>query len=140
MWSAGVILYILLSGSTPFCGKNDHEIMFKVCEGAYEMTSPVWDNVSDSAKQLIRGLLEMDPERRLSAKEALESEWIKSMSNGAIVDNNNHNDNQRVNSISSLFPNANAATFKNFNCNYNNNNNSIGDTPYKTSVIIGTSN
>ncbi len=98
------------------------------------MTSSVWDNVSDSAKNLIRGLLEMDPEKRLSAKEALESEWIKGMSNGI--------NNERVNSISisSLFPNANPATINSFVGNSNSNNSSNGDTPCQTSIGIEASN
>lgn len=33
MWSCGIILYILLCGYPPFAGKNEEEIMEKVCEG-----------------------------------------------------------------------------------------------------------
>ncbi len=67
----------MLSGRTPFCGSNDTETMCNVSKGIYDMNSLAWDNVSESAKYLVSGLLEMNPEKRLSAKEALESEWIQ---------------------------------------------------------------
>lgn len=43
------------------------------------MSSTIWDKVSEPAKNLVRGLLEMDPEKRLSAEQALNSEWIKKL-------------------------------------------------------------
>lgn len=77
MWSAGVILYILLSGKAPFSGMSDEETMYNVSRGVHDMSSIAWDNISESAKDLVSGLLQMDPEKRLSAKQALESEWIQ---------------------------------------------------------------
>jgi calcium-dependent protein kinase len=38
IWSCGVILFILLSGSPPFNGSNDNAIMQKVKAGKYSMT------------------------------------------------------------------------------------------------------
>ena len=77
LWSAGVILYILLSGRAPFRGTSDEEVLYKVSRGQYAMDAPVWDNVSDQAKDLIKALLQTNPEKRLSASQALESNWIK---------------------------------------------------------------
>lgn len=67
MWSIGVILFILLSGSPPFNGKDDAEILRKVKDGKFEFTQKVWADISEDAKDLISKLLTFDPSRRLSA-------------------------------------------------------------------------
>ena len=77
MWSVGVITFILLSGSPPFGGKNEKDIMNTVKSGKYNFNNPAWKNVSDLAKQFIERLLEMDPSKRMSAAEALHHDWMK---------------------------------------------------------------
>ena len=76
MWSLGVILYILLCGLPPFTGKNAKMIMQKICIGKYSLDGPIWDNVSDEGKDLVKKLL-CPVSARLSAKEALTHPWIK---------------------------------------------------------------
>jgi len=71
LWSCGVILYILLSGRAPFDGNNDEEILEKIKKGNYKLTGDKWDNIDKNSKDLIKKLLEMDPEKRISAQEAL---------------------------------------------------------------------
>lgn len=78
MWSAGCILYILLCGYPPFYGDDDQEILRSVLKGQFEFEGEEWAEVSEQAKDLIRGLI-CKPERRLSAEEALKHEWIRSM-------------------------------------------------------------
>ena len=77
IWSCGVIMYILLSGRPPFPGDNDREIMDNVAKGKYDLNHSPFDKVSDSAKDLIRKLLVMDPRSRISAQEALNHPWFK---------------------------------------------------------------
>jgi|LakMenE18May11ns_1017448.scaffolds.fasta_scaffold9812683_2 serine/threonine protein kinase len=77
LWSIGVILYILLSGKPPFGGNNDDAIIEKVKIGKYTMSGTVWDQRSSEVKDFIRKLMEVDPEKRLSAKEALVHPWIQ---------------------------------------------------------------
>jgi len=77
LWSCGVILYILLSGSPPFYGRDEEEIFRKILFCHYSFKYSIWDDISKEAKDLISKLLELDPKKRLSAKNALEHNWFK---------------------------------------------------------------
>ncbi|XP_012219422.2 serine/threonine-protein kinase CG17528 isoform X1 [Linepithema humile] len=78
VWAAGVILYILLCGFPPFVSlENEQEELFeRILSGQYEFTSPYWDTVSDSAKQLISNMLQAQPELRFSAEDVLDHPWL----------------------------------------------------------------
>ncbi|OMJ92660.1 hypothetical protein SteCoe_4534 [Stentor coeruleus] len=78
IWSAGVILYVMLSGTPPFTGKNDIEIFKKIKKGTYELKSSIWNNVSKPAKDLLQKLLNVNKNQRLSAREALRHPWLRS--------------------------------------------------------------
>lgn len=71
VWSAGVILYILLSGRPPFWGKTKSRIFDAVRAADLRFWSDPWDNISDSAKKLIREMLCTDPSQRLTAQQVL---------------------------------------------------------------------
>uniref|UniRef100_A0A667XFT2 CaM kinase-like vesicle-associated protein n=1 Tax=Myripristis murdjan TaxID=586833 RepID=A0A667XFT2_9TELE len=81
-WAIGVIMYILLSGNPPFYGEGDEEgdedksLFLKILSGDYEFDSPYWDDISDSAKNLVASLMEVDQDQRLTAQEAIGHEWI----------------------------------------------------------------
>jgi serine/threonine protein kinase len=77
LWSAGVIMYVLLCSYPPFDGDTDKEILRAVCRGKYSFPSPEWDDVSAEAKSLIRKLLSKNPRRRPTATESLKDEWFK---------------------------------------------------------------
>ena len=76
LWAAGCILYTLLCGYPAFCGDDDQEILCLVQKGKYSFDGEEWDIVSKEAKDLIKKLI-AEPERRLSASEALEHKWIR---------------------------------------------------------------
>jgi len=80
LWSAGVILFILLGGYPPFYDEHEPRLFMKIRRGQYSFDDPVWAKVSDLAKDLIRKLLTTDPDKRLSADEALKHEWFKDVS------------------------------------------------------------
>ncbi|KAK7482095.1 hypothetical protein BaRGS_00026679 [Batillaria attramentaria] len=83
MWAVGVITYILLCGFPPFRSpdRNQTELFEFIKAGEYEFLSPYWDNVSDSAKDLIRRLLVVDKSKRYTAIEVLSHPWIVSGGN-----------------------------------------------------------
>eukprot|EP00298_Acanthocystis_sp_HF-20_P012315 c19829_g4_i2.p1 GENE.c19829_g4_i2~~c19829_g4_i2.p1 ORF type:complete len:356 (-),score=102.97 c19829_g4_i2:18-1034(-) len=85
MWSAGVIIYILLCGFPPFYGDNDDELFERICSCNFKFLSPYWDRVSDEAKSLIRALLEVDPKKRLTADQALQHAWFGANSGSSAV-------------------------------------------------------
>ncbi|XP_022753582.1 calcium-dependent protein kinase 29-like [Durio zibethinus] len=76
MWSAGAILYILLSGVPPFWGETEKEIFKAVLEGNLDLKSQPWPSISDGAKDLIRKMLARDPKKRITAAQALEHPWM----------------------------------------------------------------
>ena len=77
IWSCGVIMYILLSARPPFGGQDDNDIMERVATGVYDLESPPFDKVSPSALDLIRKLLTMDVNQRITAEQALNHPWFK---------------------------------------------------------------
>ncbi len=84
IWSVGVITYILLSGQPPFNGESDKDIMKKVRIGKFNFDLPVWNAVSENAKDFIRKLLTYDPEKRPDAEKALQHPWITELSTVAL--------------------------------------------------------
>lgn len=76
LWSAGAIMYVLLSGSAPFQGKHDLEIMQRVRAGKYDFNKVVWTTVSAEAKELIQMLMKVTVKARWTAEQALQSRWI----------------------------------------------------------------
>jgi len=70
MWSAGCILYIMLSGYPPFDGESEKEIYDCIIKGEYDFEDDIWNDVSDEAKKFIKKLL-CGEKHRMSAKKAL---------------------------------------------------------------------
>ncbi|CAN6911068.1 unnamed protein product [Brassica oleracea] len=76
VWTAGVILYILLSGVPPFWAETQQGIFDAVLKGYIDFDSDPWPVISDSAKDLIRRMLCSKPAERLTAHEVLRHPWI----------------------------------------------------------------
>ncbi|KAA8537485.1 hypothetical protein F0562_027093 [Nyssa sinensis] len=77
VWSAGVILYILLSGGPPFWAETEKGIFDSILEGNLDIQSSPWPSISSSAKDLVKKMLVKDPKRRITAAQALEHPWFR---------------------------------------------------------------
>ncbi|KAG6386376.1 hypothetical protein SASPL_155275 [Salvia splendens] len=76
VWTAGVILYILLSGVPPFWAETQQGIFDAVLKGHIDFDSDPWPLISESAKDLIRKMLCMHPADRATAHQVLSHPWI----------------------------------------------------------------
>eukprot|EP01065_Artemidia_motanka_P002421 TRINITY_DN11158_c0_g1_i1.p2 TRINITY_DN11158_c0_g1~~TRINITY_DN11158_c0_g1_i1.p2 ORF type:complete len:466 (+),score=179.51 TRINITY_DN11158_c0_g1_i1:58-1455(+) len=83
MWSAGVICYLLLCGYPPFRvnasdGNAKAKLFKQIVRGRVVFDKgQAWDHISDEAKELVAGMLKIDPERRTTAKQALNHPWFQ---------------------------------------------------------------
>jgi len=81
MWSIGVLLYFCLFGHTPFVDQaavasSNRTVLSRVHKAEFSFPATERNHVSRYAKQLISGLIHMDPSVRLTAEEALEHQWL----------------------------------------------------------------
>ncbi|KAG5561344.1 hypothetical protein RHGRI_004392 [Rhododendron griersonianum] len=74
IWSAGVILYILLSGVPPFWAETEKGIFDAILQGEIDFDSEPWPTISNSAKDLVRKMLTQDPKQRITSSQVLGAE------------------------------------------------------------------
>ena len=76
-WASGIALYIMLSGELPFKAdksvKKDSELEYAIIN----TTPKEIENISKEAKDLIKGLLCKNPNKRLTCEEVLNHPWLK---------------------------------------------------------------
>ncbi len=86
MWSAGCVLYTILCGYQPFYQQYVSDLIESIKEGRFDLSSEVWSFVSQEAKNLIRILLDVNPEMRLSPSDALHHDWFQEYKYPTIIE------------------------------------------------------
>lgn len=76
IWSSGVILYILLCGVPPFWAETEQGVALAILRGVIDFKREPWPQISESAKSLVRQMLEPDPRKRLTAQQVLDHPWL----------------------------------------------------------------
>ncbi|CAI5465117.1 unnamed protein product [Closterium sp. Yama58-4] len=77
IWSAGVVLYILLCGVPPFWASSRKCVAEAILKGSVSFKSAKWANASEECKELVRRMLTKDPRERITALEILDHPWIR---------------------------------------------------------------
>ena len=76
MWSIGVIAYVLLSGLSPFMGDTDSETLSNVQRVEWDFDDPVFDEITDEAKDFISRLLKGKSADRNTVDQSLKHSWV----------------------------------------------------------------
>ncbi|KAH9247166.1 hypothetical protein BASA81_015250 [Batrachochytrium salamandrivorans] len=74
IWSCGVILYALVTGNLPFDDENIRRLLNKVKTGMYFIP----EHVDADARDLIKRMLVISPEKRITMKEVMQHRWFLS--------------------------------------------------------------
>ncbi|CAL9068808.1 unnamed protein product [Musa banksii] len=70
VWSAGVILYILLC-------ESEQGVAQAILRSVIDFKREPWPKVSDSAKDLVRHMLDPDPKQRFTAQQVIDHSWLQ---------------------------------------------------------------
>ncbi|CAH1727813.1 unnamed protein product [Chironomus riparius] len=79
MWACGVIMFTLLVGCPPFWHRKQMIMLRNIMEGKYSFMSPEWSDISEDPKDLIRKCLVVDPEKRITVREALKHPFFNTV-------------------------------------------------------------
>jgi hypothetical protein len=76
MWSVAVIMYILLSGISPFYYEDEDRVLSSVQKVKWSFDEDAFASVTTEAKDFIKKCFVRIPESRLTAQDALEHPWL----------------------------------------------------------------
>ena len=84
VFSLGVVLFVLLSGRSPFTGKTAKEILKQNKLASPQYREKDWENVPRLAVDLVQRMLVADPQKRITAQRALQHHWIQHHGDGPL--------------------------------------------------------
>ena len=73
LWSLGVLVYKMYCADFPFKGKNEKDLYISIRKGKFTMASYIPDYI----RKIIINMIELDPNKRLSCENVLNSSWLK---------------------------------------------------------------
>jgi len=76
IWACGILLYMLLCGYPPFKGETEEDLITQIQKCKLNFPQDDWGNISIEAQNFITKLLNLDPNKRLTAEQALKDPWI----------------------------------------------------------------
>ena len=116
IWSAGVALYIMLSGSLPFNKDKEHNLEYSILNKNIKEIS----DISEEANNLLKNILEKDPNKRYTANQILEHPWMNTNLNDE--ESNDYDYNNEIKNVNKyhLFTNAESILLAKTHIDYRN--------------------
>jgi serine/threonine protein kinase/serine/threonine protein phosphatase PrpC/CRP-like cAMP-binding protein len=93
MWALGATLHTMVTGTPPFMGKNEFELVEKLKKGEFRVSIEV--QLDPHLKNLLQGLLEVDASKRLTIEHVAEHDWVTQESTEPLIIHNYHKLNLR---------------------------------------------